>query len=423
MSTHIESHSLASITIAERRVHEVAVSPELCNELTQVRKTYHIEHDLVPSFLARGQLSKGMVAVLDQEQAQVYVETVNQIFSSTHTLANLRPMYLDGELRYLVIFAGHRRHRTVLHLNRGIAEGIYEPSENFDGKYRADLHFDITAKDAIELQFHENRYSSPLPQEEADAAWRYFRYLKAEEDLSPGQFARRIGRTPEWIRSAFRFCALPESVQSYVVGDNPARITLPYTALVELARLVEGYRTITSSELSEQGMHAWVREAVAGQLKSTTFGRKVSNYLEDLRQQQLGQFSLFDLSESEEEHQRRIRRTVAKEMVPGLWRFMQYARQVERLRENGQLGGESYLGPYTSAHELEQFSPGSPIRVLAESADLIEQLMPHLAEIAKREKTGHYRKLSRKHVLVQEIAGALKHLARYEERAAGTPAH
>ncbi len=424
MTMPVESFALEDITVEERRVIEVRLPPECFSVLTQVRKTYQISEDLVPSFLSRGQLTPGMAAALGPQQATIYVEKINAIYGSKHTKHDLVPVKLDGKLQYLVIFAGHRRHLTTLHVKKGVEEGRYEPGEHFDGYYRANLHFDIDAEQAIEMQFHENRYSAPLAHEEAEAAWRFYRYLRlSTPDMTPGQFARAIGRTSDWVRGALRFCSLPESVQSYVIGDNPARIVLPYSALVDLARLSEGYEAITGVVLSEQGMHSWVREAAAGQLNATAFGRKVSTYLEDLRQQKAGQLSLFELSESDAEHTRRIRRTVAREMVPGLWKFIQYATLVERLRDSGLLGSESYLGPYTTPEEQQMFSPASPIRVIAQSVTLVEQMMPHLAELARLEKTGHYRKLVRKHPHMQELAAAVTHFARYEAMAAGTHVH
>lgn len=424
MTGHIKSYALSDITVQERRVVEVRLPPEQFSVLTQVRKTYQISEDLVPSFLARGQLTPGMAAVLSRQQAAIYIDKINAIYGSDHTIADLVPTRLDGKTRYLAIFAGHRRYLTCLHVKQGVTEGRYEAGEYFDGFYRANLHFDISAEQAIEMQFHENRYSAPLVHEEAEAAWRFYRYLRqSTPDMTPGQFAKAIGRTTDWVRGALRFCSLPDSVQSYVLGDNPARIMLPYSALIDLARLVEGYQTITGDALSEQGMHAWVREAVAGQLKATAFGRKVSNYLEDLRQQKSGQLSLFDLSETDAEHQKRIRRTVAKEMVPGLWKFLQYGLLVDRLQKAGMLGNESYLGPYTTGEELQLFSPASPIRIIAQSVEFIEQITPHLAELARLEKTGHYRKFTRKFPAMRQLAQATASFAAYEALAASGNVH
>lgn len=426
MVSTTQAYTMTSIAVRERRVIEVLLPPEQFVVLTQVRKTYKITDDLVPSFLARGQLTPGMVAVLTPEQAETYVEKINAIFGSAHTTndSDFVPTIIDGTLCYLVIFAGHRRHLTCLHVKEGVARGQYEPGEYFNGFYRANLHFDISAEQAIEMQFHENRYSAPLAHEEAEAAWRYYRFLRIEApDMTPGQFAKAIGRTSDWVRGALRFCSLPTSVQSYVVGDNPAKIALPYSALVDLARLVEGYQLITETQLSEQGMHAWVREAAAGQLKATAFGQKVSNYLEDLRRQKAGQFSLFDMSESDEVHTKRIRRTVAREMVPGMWKFIQYALLVERIRTTGLLGKESHLGPYTSPEEHQHFSPASPIRIIAQSAELIEQMMPHMAELARLERTGHFRKLSRMHPRMKILSEAVARFADYEQLAARGEIH
>ena len=133
-------------------------------------------------------------------------------------------------------------------MNEQVRLGRYETpdSARFNGKYRATLYFDITAEEAIELQFNENRYSAPPLHEEAEAAWRLYRYKqKKDPKLTISAFAKSIGRRPEWVSSALRFCRLPGTIQSYVVGDNPMRVRLPYSVLVNLARLSECYEEIT----------------------------------------------------------------------------------------------------------------------------------------------------------------------------------
>lgn len=423
MAKAVARFDLKEIEVSGRRAVTVRLPPECFSVLTQVRQTYKIDEDLIPSILQKGQLTQGMAAALPASEAKRYVAEINLIYGSKHEFEELTPIDLDGKRYYLIIFAGHRRHLTIIHINECIASGDYRPSNKYNPGYLADLYFGIKAEEAIELQFHENRHSSVLPHEEASAAWRYYRFLKNKNpEFKPGQFAKRIGRSAGWVRDALRFCSLPDKIQSYVTGDNEYKFKLPYGSLVDLARLAEEYPRITGTSLPEEGMTMWVREAVAGQLNATAFGRKVSGYLEDLRAQEAGQFSLFDTKETNVEHTERTRKVVAREMVPALWRFIQYMKQVQHLYEMNQLGHESYLGPYLS-DEQGYFSPGSPIRLTANLTVLLVSLGPHLAEISRLERLGHFKRLKALHPELGQISKRLKELALAEEVSAAKPPH
>lgn len=421
----VPSFTLAEIAdISARRIERVQLAPELFSVLTQVRKTYQIAEDLIPSFLAKGQMTPGMAAALTPAQAKLYVAEINDIYGSHHTMDDLSPVRLDRKLYYLVIFAGHRRHLTKLHLNEGIKLGLYIPTEEYDSRYRADLFFDISALEAIELQFHENRHTTPPLHEEAEAAWRFYRYQRrSDPDLKVSEFSRSIGRASEWVRNALRFCALPESIQSYVTGDNAFGAKLPYGILVDLARLAEGYKEITEETLDERAMHFWLQEAIGSQLNAAAFAKKVRAYLADKREQVAGQFSLFNEAPSQDDRERHLRKVVAQDIVRSLWTILEYFRTVERLRSAGVLGHESYLGPYFSPEAQELFSPGSPIRLCSETLDVVSLLVPHLADLARLERTGHYRKLLRGHPLLEEVSTAFRQLAALEKRVATGPPH
>ncbi|MDB5264920.1 MAG: hypothetical protein JWN64_491 [Parcubacteria group bacterium] len=418
------SYRLDDITVRVQRVVKVRLPAECFSVLEQVRKTYEIDEDLVPSFLSQGQLTPGMVAALDPHQARVYVDEINAIFDSHHTVHDLIPVELDGDEYYLAIFAGHRRHATSQHVELGIKTGKYVPTENYESGYLAELHFDMDAERAIELQFQENRHTTPPLHQEAEAAWRFYRHKRRKNPgLTPGQYARTIGRTTEWVKSALRFCSLPPSIQALVTGDNAWKLRLPYGALVDLARLAEGYELLMGEKLAEEGMHRWVRDAVASQLNATTFGRKVSEYLEDLRSQKAGQLSLFNLEESDVAHEHRMRRTVKRELVPALWKIIAYFEVVENFRRAGVLGKESYMAPIKTSEELHYYSPASPIRMLVAVVERIENIIPGLAELARKEGRGGWKRLLKSHPEMAEFLPGLRAFAKLEEVSTASPLH
>lgn len=419
----VTSLALAEIRdTQERKVEKVCLPPELVSVLTQVRRTYEIQEDLIPSFLDRGQITAGMAAALTPDQAEIYVDTVNRIYGSRHTVDELVPVRLDGVLYYFVLFAGHRRHLTILHINEGIERGIYAPTDRYSQEYRVDLHFAMSATDAIELQFHENRHSAPPLHEEASAAWRFYRFKRLlDPSLKSSEFAKSIGRTSEWLRNALRFCSLPESVQAYVTGEHSLKAhmkkpEIPYGILVSIARLVEKYQEITKEELHEPAMHIWLQEALVSRLNVSSFSRKVSDYLDHKRAEAQGQCSLFGNIQNDEERLRHTRLVVGREMVRSLWAFTHYFGTVEGLRQNGVLGSESYLGPF-DGEERKLYSPGSPIRLCAQALDMAGVLVPHLAQIARSERTGHFLKLMKGHPQLEQIVAGLNCLTALEDHA------
>lgn len=378
--------------IRDLRSHVVSVwlPPESLSVLTQVRKTLNIE-DLMPSILASGQETAGRAAALEPNETLIYLEGINRIWKTEHTLNDLTPVWLDGEAYYLPLIAGHRRHQTCMAINHEVGRGAETFTENYKGLYRVDLYFGISAAAAIKMQFNENRHVSVPPHEEAEAAWLFWRHEKAEDpELTTTQFARSIGRTNEWVKNALRFCDLPDEIQGYVKGDNPAKLTLSYGVLVSLARLAEEYKKITEEDFPEQAYLLWIQQAIAGRLNTTSFGKAVSAYLENKKLEQAGQFSLFGGNDDTTGSTRRTRRVVAENVVRGLWAFSEYFKAVERARTAGLLGSESYL---QTPPEAELYSPGSPIRLCSDMTEVLFLLVPHLAELARLEGRGGSRKL------------------------------
>ncbi|MFN3076785.1 MAG: hypothetical protein ABT940_07895, partial [Alphaproteobacteria bacterium] len=154
---------------------------------------------------------------------------------------------LDGVPYYFILVAGHRRYRAC----QAILDEATDEETAFDGLYRVDIRFGMSVRETIPLQFNENRHQQVPPHEEARSAWKFYRWLQQnEQGLTIAGFARRIGRTPEWVRGALRFCTLPLSVQNYADGTEGC-VKLPYGILVNLARLGEEMAEITGEKFPE----------------------------------------------------------------------------------------------------------------------------------------------------------------------------
>lgn len=367
----------------------VSVPPEAISVLTQVRRTISVGEDLLPSILEHGQQTAGVVAALCEEEARLYVKEINEIYSTNHVFDSLAPVDLDGERVYLILVAGHRRHATVCMINEMQRRGEISCTGTYRGLYRAELRFGLNAKEAIALQFNENRHCSVPSHEEARAAWDYYRWLKRENPaLGIAAFGQMIGRHADWVRNAVRFCLLPHSIQNYVDGHN-GKTKMPYRILVELARLAEGYESITGEALTEDDHHRWIKRALTERLDATKFGRLVSEYLQAKREDVAGQLSLFGSAATYEET-RSLRQVVARNLVPDLWKIIEYMRLLIRLQKIGGFGTETCIGPMA---DHGRYSPGSPVRLLAQIIELIQEIAPLLAEVAARERRGHVSRL------------------------------
>lgn len=411
-----------------RQIESVRMPPEWFSVLTQVRRTNEIDEDFALGIHTFGQMNNGLAAVLSSTEAVRYVEEINQMWGTRHTLADLTLIIFEGKPSYLVIFAGHRRHAHVQHANACVAEGRYPPADpsKFDSFYGADLYFDITAEEAIEMQFNENHYLAPPLHEEAEAAWRLWRYkLKKNPHLTISAFGKSIGHSAEWVKNALRFCNLPPWFQSCVTGDNELKLTLPYGTLVALARLAESYKAITGQEMGERAMQTWLVDAFANKLSTSAFNQRVSGYLEEKRLQAAGQISLFgsDAEPTAVDRDRHARRVVGTEMIRFLMLAISYASTVQKLQQGGLLGGDTYLGPHLTLDERERYSPGSPVRLWVRFLDLVNGLTPELAQISRSERMGQVRRLLRGHPIAEQALVALAGFAAAEEEAAAGAPH
>ncbi len=187
------------IKVRAHKVLPVAVPLEAISILTQVRTTLDVADDLIPSIRAQGQQTPGVAVALTPEEAAQYIVEINELWGSHHQLAGCPLVNLDGVLYYFILVAGHRRYAACTLL----AESMKQEDDTsvFDGLYRVDIRFGMTVRETIPLQFNENRHQQVPPHEEARAAWKFYRWLqRTEPEMTVAKFARKIGRTSEWVR-------------------------------------------------------------------------------------------------------------------------------------------------------------------------------------------------------------------------------
>ncbi len=372
----------SEIKEAVHRVLPVAVPLGAISLLTQVRTTVDVADDLIPSIKAQGQQTPGVAVALTPEEAEQYIKEINELWGSHHQLADFPLVNLDGVSYYFILVAGHRRYTACTILVTSTEQEVGQSA--FDGLYRVDIRFGMTVSETIPLQFNENRHQQVPPHEEARAAWKFYRWLqRSEPEMTIAKFARKIGRTPEWVRGALRFCTLPPSVQNHADGTDGC-VKLPYGILTSLARLGEGMAYLTGEVFPEAAYYSWIVRAVIDRLDVTTFGKTVSEYLASKQQEHRGQFSLFG-SVDEVVDKRLIRRVVAEQMVPAVWTILSYLKSLERVRAQGGFDDESHLAPEHDPKVRASYSPNSPIRIVTSILEHFAELVPHLDKLAKRE--------------------------------------
>ncbi len=350
------------------------------NLLTQVRKSITDISELAESIRTQGQLTQGFAAALSPRQTSKYLRELNDIHGSAHVLKDLHAITLDGEKLFVVLVAGHRRYLAVSHLLKSNAK----LTKKFKGHYRCVLHFGMSARAALEVQFQENRHQQVPLHEEAATAWGYYKWQKRQEpNLTLKKFGKSIGRSASWVKSAVRFCSLPDSLQRYASEDE---VTVPYGILTEVARYADGMqsagRTVDPTSLERMVIDTVTRRTTVAKFRSI-----VTSRLEHARGEQE---SLF---ESLPEQKRPVRRVVAPELIKGLWPFLAYLQQLEGLQAQGAFGEEDYLAPEDSKSALLNYSPGSPIHLTTEVVKQLENMLPHLVELASQNGGRHHKEL------------------------------
>ena len=293
-----------------------------------------------------------IVALLGREAFGEYIVTINELWGTAFKVGDFSPLK-DG--KYHVLIADERRTRAW----RALAE---------EGKaswsYIAHIRKDIAVIAALNIQFAENTHRRVSPDRKAYSYNEFFRVLKKRHpEITLAKFARALGRSSEAVRSALRFCELPESVRTMVEKKH-----LRYSIAVELWRLQQ-------NKVSEEEIKRWMFRAVIEKRTGEEFRKMISDYL-FVRGQ--GQTSLLEAMSSEQEellHKRHRRKVVEGNLVPIHSEQRRYFEKVESLISEGLLGNDD--SPYSS---------GSPARRLKSLVETIRKLLPHLDALASSKR-------------------------------------
>ena len=340
------------------------------NVLEQPRQTFENIDELAQSIAINNLLHPLIVARLSPEGCQQYLDTINRLWGREHRMEELTPA--DGEDQYYILLAGERRFRACKHLD---TVGCKECQEAYGEGPCYERHFDDRGVDvrlaqdiqpiqAIFIQASENIHMRVPAAEEAQFYYRLYKTLREQNpDYPVSKFSREVGRSPDTIRTAIRYCLLPSDVQEFVEGGQ-----ITYGIATEVARLK------TELNMGNEELHHWALRAIANNYRVPDFRELVTNFI---KQQKSGQGMLEIFSQEQERTTRRslIKRTVAKNTIRAEWESIGYLQTVRRLIEDGHLGEDD--SPY---------SMRSPIRVFSALIEEERQLLPHLQKALKKEE-------------------------------------
>lgn len=330
-------------------VYDLYLPPQIIGVLQQVRTRMTREslEDLASSIKAIGQQAAGIAIGLTEQEAEIYLREVNDLWGTEYRLKDFSPVYIK-ELAvsfYVFLIAGHRRLITVKELEIG--------------SYLCRLHLHVQFVDAFSLQFHENVHKEvPLDDEARFLTFMWRKQKSMDDRLSLAEFARRHGKTSDAVRRANRFTSLPISVQKLMLPSEEYKKGVAFGILCELARLQEA-RQAKEKPYDEYELIKLAYVLVVQQKTAKAAAAWVS---EQIRQLQ-GQGDMFGLSIQEALDG--ARKTAVTGLENAVRNGGQHVRTIARFHEQG---------------GVRKIASGSAVNAVTQTAKLTTDLAPKILE-------------------------------------------
>lgn len=198
----------------------------------QARRVYNPDHiDGLAGSIEVDNLEEPLiVAELSYEDAVIHIQDLNVRYGTDYVIEDQTP---NSRNRYIVLVGGHCRK---LAMGQIIANDPSLTPERVG--VRANVHRDISLREALRRQITENTHEPLSAQDDAYSIEQYYRLsLREDKNYSIAQCARETGKSRDKVRLALRFCQMPESLQR-MVGDG----SVSYTMVVELHPLLHAYK-------------------------------------------------------------------------------------------------------------------------------------------------------------------------------------
>ena len=356
------------------RVYNTRLPLNVINVLPQPRKTF-LEIDVLGDDVAAKNLHELLrVARFDAEHCQAYLDEINDIWKTAFRIEDMVSARENGDLVFYILLDGERRYRSCVYL-RDIGCSLCREQFGPGGCYKrhfGDLKVDARVEDnispdeAIDIQASANIHHRVPPHEEAH----FYDYLyKVRKRRNPSytitEHARRMGKRPESIRLAMRFCDLPEKIQEYVEDSQ-----------VKWGIGIEATRLQVQGKLDEKELERWMIKAITENLKVPEFRERVDKFIFNQRYDQM---SLFSMAEDRYMARSAVRMVVERHTILAIHSFIFYLNKVLDLFIKGKLGKKD-----------SPFSHRSPVKVYRKLIDVEAKVLPYLWQLLpqkEREKT------------------------------------
>lgn len=341
--------------------------------------------DLALSINRNGLMHPLLVARFTKKEMEEHIKLRN---SSERQVVKLELEALHKfEDHYYVLIAGERRYRAVSMIIKNI-QGIYHGSSLYtfyNKKIECSLYYSPSFLKFISMQLDENdQGEKPPSHEEAEYIDSYYGAMKvAAKDekirFTLSGFARKIGKSPQVVRTALRFSELPVLIKQFVKAK-----TISYGVACEITRLNTGVK-IKDSELLW-----WANLAVAKKANVKDFKIIIDKALQRKRASTINLF---------EDNQVTVlrsifRSTMDKNVGAALYVNLNYLKKVNSLFENNYVGKEDSV--FASPPIIKQV--GSIVDIL------INHILPHIESL----KNEPYFKKAMKEVKQLELVSKIK---------------
>lgn len=356
----------ASAEMKPRYFQWLRIPYDLINVLPQPRKTFEDIGELGDDVADKNLHYPPLLAAYDEDYCQQHLDLINKLWRTSFQITDLVYRIEKGIKVFYVLIDGERRFRSCKYLMEtgcSVCREKYGPGGCYqrhfgDLKIETRFSFNIDPHDALDIQASANIHRRVPPVEEARFYEGLFNLRKSKNPkYTLTEFARKMGRNPNTIRQALKFCELPMEYQEYVAQGH-----LAWGLAKEIVRLhIQG--------LKDKELDWWMTRAITGNYKIEDFRKLVSEFL---YQQNNNQVSLFDQAQEKQMRRFGFRQVVERHYILGLWSFVHYLNQLNFLFENGKLGLKD-----------SPFSERSPIKLYRQMLDIAEQNVFHFEKLSR----------------------------------------
>jgi len=353
------------------------LTPDRVNILPQVRKSFPIEEevDLANDIAEHGLEEPPNIVLFDEAGATGYLSLVKTFWHEDVSLTSQASVLVKRKVHYLDLADGERRSRAIRYLQTHGCDKCLEQADGEPigtrcflkhfptGRVQYSLNVERTPEDLFEAQMVCNNHIQP-PMPEVVRGWeQYWRYLREKgEGLTIRQFARKVGRGESTIRSALKYCTLPDMIQNLVIEK-----TISYGIALELTRLKD--RGVSEEDL----IYLWAAGVVVRGDKVDEFRKRVSDYIETLGSAQM---SLLDIMIDSQANTSRNRKTIAHRTAVDVNAFLHYLRTVRKAAIGGLIGSKD-----------SPLSDGETIKLVLRTIGEIRNLSPQMRTLKKEIQT------------------------------------